>query len=249
MAARPRLTSRETWSPGRRRRRQARNARTRLRLVTVACDICPFVLCHSGGSQISGGYMVGRPCHSGCLALVFAPPESTSRAEKTPRMSASSVTCSAELTTRGKKHIRARNSPTVRRLGAVAELVCPVEFFILERRKPAPAQKLGDVAASAGSYLPVLRRRRPFGRTNIASAKKLREAPRRLRHRCVAPRRTTPSRRNETDARKSSQRSRPYCGAAVAIVPAEPARSARRRPKSARGASLALLPSLFFRRK
>ena len=40
----------------------------------------------SGGPQVSGGDMIERPSHLGRVAQVFAIPESTSRAEKTPRM-------------------------------------------------------------------------------------------------------------------------------------------------------------------
>ena len=57
-----------------------------LRLGLVAYDICPVALCHSGGSKISGGDMSGRPCHLGRVALVFTPPESTSRAGKPQRL-------------------------------------------------------------------------------------------------------------------------------------------------------------------
>ena len=52
--------------------------------MTVACDVCPVVLLHSGAPQISGASMIERPCHYGRVASVFAPPESTYRAEKTP---------------------------------------------------------------------------------------------------------------------------------------------------------------------
>ena len=62
-AARPRFTSRGTLSPGREARQRARNAQTKHRPVTVACDICPVALFHPGGSQISGGDMIERPCH------------------------------------------------------------------------------------------------------------------------------------------------------------------------------------------
>ena len=83
---RPRLTSRETWSPGRKKRPRARNTRTKRHLGAVACDIRPVVLFHWGGSQIGGGDVIGQPCHLGRFFLVFAPPESTFRDEKTPRM-------------------------------------------------------------------------------------------------------------------------------------------------------------------
>ena len=85
MAARSRLTSRRTWAPGRKRRPRARNTRSTRRLATAACDICPVVLCRSGGPRISGGDKTGRSCHLGRVSLVFAPPETTSRPEKTPR--------------------------------------------------------------------------------------------------------------------------------------------------------------------
>ena len=86
MAARLRLTSRETGLPGRGKRRRAWNTRTKRRLVTAACDICPVVLLHTGGSQIRGGDMTERPCHLSRVASASAPPESTCRAEKTPTM-------------------------------------------------------------------------------------------------------------------------------------------------------------------
>ena len=86
LATRPRFTSRETWSLGREKRPRARNARTRPRLGSAACDICPVVLFHSGGSQISGGDMIERPSHPGSPTFVFAIPVSTYRAEKKPRM-------------------------------------------------------------------------------------------------------------------------------------------------------------------
>ena len=54
--------------------------------MTVACDIFPVVHYHSGGSQVSGGDMIGQPCDLGTVALVFATPESTYRAENTPKM-------------------------------------------------------------------------------------------------------------------------------------------------------------------
>ena len=79
--------------------------------MTAACEICPVVLFFSGGPQISGGGMNRQPCQLGRVALVFAPPESTSPAEKTQRRrrnrtsdrvsSPSSVICSAEVATRG----------------------------------------------------------------------------------------------------------------------------------------------------
>ena len=137
MAARPPLTSRDTWSPGRQTRPRARNARTTRRLGAVACDICPAVLFRSGGPQISNGDLVERQHHPGRPTLVFASPESTYRAETTP-----------------------------------------------------------------------------------TSAKKLGEALRRLRRRCVVPRRASPSRRNKTNDRTSSRRSRLFSGLALVIFPA-----------------------------
>ena len=86
LALRPRLTSRETWPPGRKKRPRARNARPNRRRGSAACDICPVVLFHSGGSQISGGDMIERPSHPGSPTFVFATPVSTYRAEKKPRM-------------------------------------------------------------------------------------------------------------------------------------------------------------------
>ena len=67
------------------KRLRARNARTERRIGAVAPDTCPAALFHSGGSQIGGGGLVGRPSHLGSLNFVSAIPESTSRAEKTPR--------------------------------------------------------------------------------------------------------------------------------------------------------------------
>ena len=90
-AVRPRLTFRETWSPGRKKRPRARNTRTERRLVTAANDICPVVLFHLGGSQILGGDMIERPSHLGKLAFAFATPESTYRTETTPRMAEKSA--------------------------------------------------------------------------------------------------------------------------------------------------------------
>ena len=108
-----------------------------------------------------------------------------------------SVICLAELAARGEK-----------RLGDVASLECPAAFFIPERRKQMAAQKLSDVAVSAVSPLFFPQRHPPLGRTKATSAKNLSEALRRLRRRCVSTRQLSPSRRNETDARTSSQRSR-----------------------------------------
>ena len=123
-----------------------------------------------------------------------------------------SVFCSAELTTRKGADKHARNSPTKCRLGTVASLVCPAAFSTLAQRKPMAAKESGDVAVPAVSRLIFPRPHRPLGRTKATLAKKLTEALRRLRRRCVVPRRTTPSRRNETDARASSQRDRPFYG-------------------------------------
>ena len=85
-ASRHRLTSRVTRSPGQKKPQPARNTPAKRRDGSVACDICQVVLSHSGGSHISGGNVIGQTCRSGRFALVFAPPESTHRAEKTPRM-------------------------------------------------------------------------------------------------------------------------------------------------------------------
>ena len=54
--------------------------------MAVACDIRPVVLLHSVESQISGGDIEERTSHLGRPTFVFAPPESTSRAEGTPTM-------------------------------------------------------------------------------------------------------------------------------------------------------------------
>ena len=109
----------------------------------------------------------------------------------------SSVICLAEMATRGEKRKHAQNSRTKCRLGAVDPVMCPVAVFILERRKPMPAEKSSDVAVSAVSPLSFPRRRRPIGRPGVTLTKKLSEALRRLRRRCVAPRRTSPSRRDK----------------------------------------------------
>ena len=45
----------------------------------------------SGGPQVSGGDMIERPGHLGRVAEVFDIPESTSRAEKTPRIAEKSA--------------------------------------------------------------------------------------------------------------------------------------------------------------
>ena len=119
-----------------------------------------------------------------------------------------SVICLAELAARGEKRKHARNCRTECRLGAVASLECPAAFFIPERRKQMAARKLSDVAVSAVSPLFFPQRHPPLGRTKATSAKNLSEALRRLRRRCVSTRQLSPSRRNETDARTSSQRSR-----------------------------------------
>ena len=123
-----------------------------------------------------------------------------------------SVFCSAELTTRKGKDKHARNSPTKCRLGTVASLVCPAAFSALAQRKPMAAKESGDVAVSAVSRWIFSRRRRPLGLTKATLAKELSGALRRQRRRCVVPRRATPSRRNETDARAPSQRDRPFFG-------------------------------------
>ena len=124
----------------------------------------------------------------------------------------SSVFCLAEWAAREEKRKHARKSPTKCRFGRAASVMYPVVVFILAKRKPMPAQQLSDVAVSA--VLPLLfpRRHPPLVRTSVTSAKKLSESLRRLRRRCVVPRRTTPSRRNETDTRASSQRDRPFYG-------------------------------------
>ena len=132
-----------------------------------------------------------------------------------------SVFCSAELTTRKGADKHARNSPTKCRLGTVASLVCPAAFSALAQRKPMAAKESGDVAVPAVSRLIFPRPHRPLGRTSVTSAKKLSESLRRQRRRRVVPRRTSPSRRNETDARTSSQRSRQNRGVAIVISPAE----------------------------
>ena len=143
-----------------------------------------------------------------------------------------SVFCSAELTTRKGKDKHARNSPTKSRLGTVASLVCPAAFSALAQRKPMAAKESGDVAVPAVSRLIFPRRLRPLGQTKATLAKKLTEALRRLRRRCVVPRRTTPSRRNETDARASSQRDRPFT---VFAIVTSPAGVATREDKTPRG--------------
>ena len=93
MAVRPRLNSRESWSLGRKKRRRARNTLPKRRLGRVASDFCPVVVSHSGGLQISGGHVIERPCHLGEVALVFAAPESTSRAERPATMAEKSGKC------------------------------------------------------------------------------------------------------------------------------------------------------------
>ena len=115
-----------------------------------------------------------------------------------------SVICSVELTTRG------GNLPleTVRPsavFGRAASVMCPVAVSTLAQREPMASKKLSDVAVSAVSPLLFARRHRPLEPTSVTLAKKLSEALRRLRRRCVAPRRPSPSRRNETDARTLSQ--------------------------------------------
>ena len=164
----------------------------------------------------------------------------------------SSVFCLAEWAAREEKRKHARKSPTKCRFGRAASVMYPVVVFILAKRKPMPAQQLSDVAVSAVSPLFFPRRHPPLVRTSVTSAKKLSESIRRLRRRCVSRRRTPPSRRNKTDARTSSQRSRRYCGVAIVIFPAELTTHedrTRRGPKIRTSASLALLPQLFFRRK
>ena len=166
--------------------------------------------------------MIGQPSHLGRIAVVFAPPESTFRAGKTPRMAEKS----AEWAT--------RNSPTKCRFGAAASPVCPAVFFILAQRKPMPAQKLSDVAASAKSPAIFPRGNQPLGRPKTTSATKLSGALRRLRRRRVVRRRTSPTRRNKTDARTSSQGSRLFFRLAIVSILEELAtrdHGARREPK------------------
>ena len=106
----------------------------------------------------------------------------------------SSVIWSAEVTIREERRKHARNSQAECRFGRAAYAMCPVAFSILERRKPVAAEYLGAFAASVASPLLFPRRRRPLGPTSVTSAKKLSEALRRKRHRCVSPRQTSPSR-------------------------------------------------------
>ena len=111
---------------------------------------------------------------------------------------------------------------------------------------------MSDVAVSAVSPWLFPRWHRPPLQPGVTSAKKLGEALRRLRRRRVAPRRATPSRRNETDARTSSQRSRHNSGVAVVIFPAElTTHEGRTRlgPKIGTSATSAEPPMLFPRRK
>ena len=111
---------------------------------------------------------------------------------------------------------------------------------------------MSDVAVSAVSPWLFPRWHRPPLQPGVTSAKKSGEALRRLRRRRVAPRRATPSRRNETDARTSSQRSRHNSGVAVVISPAElTTHEGRTRlgPKIGTSATSAEPPRLLPRRK
>ena len=115
----------------------------------------------------------------------------------------------------------ARNSLTKRRFGRVAPAMCPASFVSRGQRKPKPAKRLSDVAMSADSPLLFPRQNRPPGRASVTSAKKSSGALRRRRRRRVILRRTSPTRRGETDARTSSHRSRLFSGFASVISPAE----------------------------
>ena len=130
-----------TWPPSRKKRPQARNARTKRRLRSVACDICPVVLFHSCGSQISGGDIIRRPCHLGKLTFVLANPDATSRAEKTPRTAEKSDERPPYLDHLGYlfggidlpvRDLATRKSPSECRFGGAASVMCPVAFVILE---------------------------------------------------------------------------------------------------------------------
>ena len=115
-----------------------------------------------------------------------------------------SIIFSATLTTLREEDRHARNTRTKCRLGGVATVMCPVAFCIQAERKPTVANYLSDVAVSAESPLLRPRQNRPLGRTEVTSAKKLSEALRRQRRRCVFLQRKSPSRRRETNAPQKS---------------------------------------------
>ena len=210
-------------------RLRARNTPAKRRFGAVACDICPVVLFHSGGSQISGADMIGRPCNLGRVALVFAPPESTSRGEKTRTAAEKSDERPLQLVhlsysfggiDHPEKELATRNSPTKCRFGEPPPLSARWHF---SSWSDANQWRRNNWATLRSAESPVLfpDRHRPLGRTKATSAKKFGEALRRKRRRCVGPRRTSPSRRNKTNERASSQRSRLFFGLALVIFPAE----------------------------
>ena len=129
MAARPRSTSRGTWSPGRARRQRARNARTKRRRGSVACDICPAVLFHAGGPEVSGGDTFDRPSHSGNMTLVFAIPKQTDARTSSQRSrhycGVAILTSPAGSTTHGDRARRGPNICTKRHFGVVASVIFP----------------------------------------------------------------------------------------------------------------------------
>ena len=93
--------------------------------------------------------MIERPSHLGSLTFVSAPQESTSFAERTPRMAEKFEERPRNLAHSGyffggighpERELTPRNSPTTCRLGAVASLVCPVAVFTPEQREPTPGQ-------------------------------------------------------------------------------------------------------------
>ena len=206
--------------------------------------------------------MVERPRHLGRVPLVPAPPESTPRAEGTPTTAETLDGQPRYLAhfgylfgglghPEGERQTCAKHSNRVPS-GGVASVMCPVAFSIQAERKPVAAKELSDVAVSAASPLLLPRQTPPLGRTKVTSAKKLSEALRRQRRRCVYPQRNSPNRRRKTDARTSTKRSRLFCGVPTATFPPELSTHegrTRRGPKICTSASLAELPRLFFQRK
>ena len=130
-----------------------------------------------------------------------------------------SVTCSAELTTRAEKRKKRAKQPNQvpfrgRRLSCV-----PGSSF-----RPGATQTNAGATTERrcclGSVVSVISPPESTSRAeSLTSAKKSNEALRRQRRRRAGLRRLSPSRRDETDARASSQRSRRCCGVAIVIPP------------------------------
>ena len=135
------------------------------------------VFSHSGGTEAKGGEIGGRRCYFSRVGSVFAPPESTCRAEQKPIMAnhlarAPRWQCRLGFFAAGvdRPYGKLPNFRTQLRFGRVfSDLYWVAFFFVQTERRLSAANKTGDDAFSreSGPFLLRWSRRHRVGNANI----------------------------------------------------------------------------------